>query len=569
MNDALQKFLQIAAASFWDRQLYVFLIFSVVSVAMFVLVGKKSLKFDPFSGFAAKFFGKSEASNYVLIVGVNLFLWAALVSVAGVPVPQTHDEFAYLLAADTFSHGRIVNPAPASPRHFEYFHILTEPVYAAKYPPLQGFFLATGKILTGFPIAGVWLSGLLASFAVYWLLRGFFAARWSLYGTLLWICAPLNLVWLDSYWGGHAAVIGGALSAGAVFRLSNNGGRKYFIFWGVGIFLLVNSRPFEGAVLTAVLFFVWVYDALKRRKFGGRFRGDLAIFAVLIGINLAWTGFYNYMVTSDPSALPYRLHHARYHRVPLFVFEKIGEPKPDVPPIVGKLDERWTAEFQDAYRSPSAAVKSTLERIPAYLLWLTRSPFLLILLCLGLSGAARGAENVRAAKSVFIFGAFLAALTLTVFKGDRFIAPVVGVAFMAVTLGAKMLARKNEFLKALVPALPLIVGGAYLSGDSAIERRRVETPRAENQFLSRSEIVDFLTARGGKHLIFVETGAAHPADARFYVYNEAEIKDAAIVWAHDLSPPENDFLTGEFGGRRIWLLETVDNRAVLREYERK
>ncbi len=567
MNDALQKFLNFISANFWDWQFIVFVFCAGLIFCFYILNREKAFEHNRIRDFVFEKTGKNDALNCFYILSANAFLIFTMVSIAGVPVPQTHDEFAYLLAADTFLHGRLVNPAPFSPPHFEYFHILIEPVYTAKFPPLQGVFLAIGKVLTGFPIAGVWLAGLLSSLVIYWLQRAFFSLRWSLFGTILWIFAPLNLVWSDSYWGGHLAVIGGALSVGAFFRYLQFESLKYLFVWGVGIFLLLNSRLYEGTVLTGILVSLWVFEMSKSRKLTkGIYQGG-AVFVLIILFNLACIAFYNYTVTQNPLLLPYSLQHSRFHKVPLFVFQKPVEPKAEIPPVIKKLDERWLAELRSDYKNPLTAVVSTAERIPIYLVWLTRSPFLLILFLYGLVVLAKGAKKDFGKNLIIILAIFLAALFLTTFKGDRFLAPIVGIAFVSITLAAKMLYLKMVFGKYLILFLPLIVGGGFVFGLFWLESKRNPLPVIENNFLSRGQIVNFLSAQGGKHLVFLETSEANPADARFYVYNEAEMNAASIIWAHNLSESENEVLIDYHQNRKIWLLKNIDNQAVLIEYE--
>jgi hypothetical protein len=132
--------------------------------------------------------GLTSRKIWIARAAIPAIVFAGCIAVLALlhePVPRLHDEFSYLLLADTLAHGRVVNPAVPLPEFFETFHVITMPVYASKYFPAQGVFLAIGEKLTGHPAVGVWFSSALACAAIFWMLEAWIDPGWALLGALL------------------------------------------------------------------------------------------------------------------------------------------------------------------------------------------------------------------------------------------------------------------------------------------------------------------------------------------------------------------------------------------------
>ncbi len=267
----------------------------------------------------------------VVVVGLTaLAARAALRPIEGIPQPGIHDEFSYLLGADTFARGRITNPTHPMWIHFETFQVIQQPTYTSKYLPAQGPILAVGQVFLGHPFWGLWLSVGLMCAAICWMLQGWLPPIWALLGGLL---ALIRLgtfsYWANSYWGGAVAATGGALVLGALPRIKRHQRARDALLMGLGLAILANSRPYDGLIFSlpvGIAFIVWMYR--KKRATLGRVAARIVLpLRLVLAVTGAGMLYYFWRSSGSPIRSPFFVYAQAYDPIPVFPWESI-KPQP-------------------------------------------------------------------------------------------------------------------------------------------------------------------------------------------------------------------------------------------------
>lgn len=492
----------------------------------------------------------------VALVGVLAFIGSAGIGfLQGFPEPQTHDEFSYLLAADTFIRGRLTNPTHPMWVHFETLHVIHEPSYMSKFLPAQGLSLALGQIVGGHPIVGVWISMAFMCASICWMLQAWVPHRWAVLGGLFSIVHPIVGVggyWAQSYWGGAVAATGGALLLGGMRRLMREPRVPFALAMGIGLTILAISRPYEGLVLslpTGIAVLLWLF---------GRHRPDFTVIVrrvflplgIVGALTLGGLAFYNYRVTGDALKLPYSVHEKTYSVSPLFIWEGL----PPAPPFRHDIIREFHASFELPVYQEKRSFGGFISRNFAALMFFLF--FGLSVFAIPLVGSFRSLlrwawRNRWGRIALLVYLTFVSGIMIAVHNRLHYWAPITALNFLFVAQGMRRWRLRDrgvgQFVIFLVPALALALLAIY----SYRSRQSLDELAPYRQ---RAKLVTGLTQTKDRHLILVKYGLHHSYQIE-WVFNEADIDRSKVLWARAMSAKADCKLAEYFKDRTIWSLE--------------
>lgn len=479
--------------------------------------------------------------------------------------PGVHDEFSYLLMADTFASGRLANPTPPLAVHFESFHINMEPTYASMYPPAQGVALAAGQRL-GHPMIGVWISTALFCAALCWMLQAWVPPGWAFVGGVLAILRfGMFSYWANSYWGGSVAAIGGCLLWGGVGRLRRAPSVGASFCMGTGLIILATSRPYEGLLCSVPAFACLLYSMYRSpapaKQVVMRVVAPLGL-TLLVGV--AAIGYYNWRVFGDPLELPYQTNRARYAVAGAFLWSPIKAAPEYHHPVMRDFYTKFETDGFVASRTVKQFLSLTATKGMALWMFFLGPALTLPLLAAGSSVLRPRAKIVWPMAGVVFTSVALLLLVWPI--SPHYFAPAAGCFFVILIDGMRRLYawRATRGLGTVIVAAVVLACVTVIPFRATAGLFGISVDGKYPQPWYTSKVVDLdarvriwarLKKLGGKHLVIVRYGPSHSAHLEF-VYNRADLAGADIVWAREVAPPENNrAIVDFFAGRSIWLLQ--------------
>ncbi len=509
-------------------------------------------------------------ASLLLVFGLSFMGSWAYGSWKGVPVPYVHDEFSYLLAGDTFAHGRLTNPAHPLWEYFESFNIIQQPTYMSKYPPGQGLFLALGQRLFGRPIAGVWLSAGLMCAAICWMLYAWVPPRWALTGGLICVLQfGIFTYWSQGYWGGCVAALGGALMLGALPRILKMSRWIDALWLGLGCAILANSRPLEGflvAVPVAALALPWKIKAHPFASFQKGLRIVLPL-GMILGMTALGMGAYNERITQERNLFPYFVYQRAYENLPLLIWQSMDKKVEYRHKIMELQEKNFLEKYFYAKKTWPGFWQSMKQ--DAWVLSMFYFGYPLAIPALGfllmLFGRPAARTRLLAALAVVLTALALMRCRAT----PHYFSPLTGIVSLVLVMGLRTLGavswrrvRIGLILVLFLCAFQLLLNmylTPHVPAVKSLARARQSAAWALPAVFTRDELERSLREKGGKYLVVVHYPLAHNY---FYdwVYNEAVIDQAPIVWARGADNGNDQPLLDYFKDRRALPIDVVWDR---------
>jgi hypothetical protein len=500
------------------------------------------------------------ASHKTLAI-VTAFLAPIAIRLVLLPIfpirpPGVHDEFSYLLAADTFAHGRLANPPHPMWIFLDTFHVLQHPTYASMYPPAQGAVLAIGQLL-GNPWIGVLLSMGAMFAALLWMLQGWLPPKWALLGAgLPFLQFGIFSYWMNGYWGGAVPAIGGALVMGALPRIFRKQHPRDGLLLGLGIAILSNSRPFEGLVLcvpVAIALTWWLFSK-RSPAFRITFPRVIAPIVSVLLLTVLFIGYYNWRVTQNPFMLPHTLDDNLHLSVSNFVWPVQKPPMQYANPQFESFYNNWT-------RRQYNRTWADLQRISLNKVFYFQRFYLGTALLVPFLAFPWILFDRRTRLLLWQFILCSLGLFAVVWFNPHYAAPLLATFLCLLVQMFRHMRRwkieERPVGVGLTRAIVLFtaVSFAICTYHPFQDHRTAYGLGWGEPNWQRADIAAQLNSTQGDHLVIVRYSLTHHNVLREWVYNDADIDHAHIVWAREIPGVDIGPLLNHYKDRSIWLVE--------------
>jgi hypothetical protein len=324
---------------------------------------------------------------------------------------------------------------------------------------------------------------------------------------------------------------------------------------GVGLGLHLLIRPFESVFL---LLCVALYLAPMLRMPDGKktLQRVAPVVAACLAVALGITAMQNQSVTGHWTTLPYQLSQYQYGVPASLTFQANQVPHAALTPQQ-ELGYKSQLAFRGSGPETWGSYLTRLEYRVRYYRFFFLPPLYLAILAFVPSMRQRRFAWVGLTLVLFALGTnFFPAFQL------HYVAAVTCLFVLVGVVGLQQIHRWSpeaaQLLLFLCIAHFVFWYGMHVldTEDFSMAARSYETWDAINHRNPERRIVvnEQIAKIPGRVLIFVRYWPQHIFQEE-WVYNEADIDGARVVWARDLGEPENEKLRHYYSDRTVWLLE--------------
>jgi hypothetical protein len=393
------------------------------------------------------------------------------------------------------------------------------------------------------------------------MLQGWLPPGWALLGGMLAVFRlALFSYWVNGYYGGAVAAIGGALVLGALPRIISLARVSEFLLMALGMALLANTRPYEGVLLCGPVFGALIWWLATQQHASAlvllhRAAAPVTLLALTAGC-MAW---YNYRVFGDPFTLPYQVNRATYASAPVFLWESPRKEPAYRHRVMQEFYTGWELKDFLYARTPGGFIRGTAKKLGIVVFFFYGTALFTPLVML-----PRVVRDRRVRFLILAGVVYAAGLCLNAWLFPHYLAPFAGALYVFLLQAMRHLRAwrpgRQAYGLAIVRTLPvlclLLAGVRVFAAPLGISVTRWPSMwyGTEPLGLARARVVSELESLPGRQLAIVRYSARHSVFDD-WVYNAADVDKAKVVWAREMDVAHNAELLKYFCDRRVWLVE--------------